>query len=170
MKERNWSYLAGIFDGEGCAHIAKINSYTNQDGSPQTGYRLDVHITNTSIDLVKWLVERFGGVYYTIDMKNPNWKVAYRWQPKGKKNKELLFLGILPYLVIKKEVIQICLDFLRLEGCCPEKRSELCDKARLLTRRGKSVETNMLGSEQSEKIEPDLISDYESASPVMANA
>lgn len=156
------AYLAGIFDGEGCAHIASVNM-SKYTGYPVTGYRVDVHITNTSLDLVKWLVRNFGGVYYHVPMNNKNWKEAYRWVPKGKKNKEEMFLAILPYLVVKREIVKLCLEFLRIQGINPDERKRLCTLARELTRRGKSVETNMSGSEEIPmKIEPELIGDYES--------
>jgi hypothetical protein len=160
--KQDWSYLAGIFDGEGCAHIAEVDMH-NTDKYVSKGYRVDIHITNTSVALVKWLVSNFGGVYYTVDMKNPNWKTAYRWVPKGKKNKENFFLGILPYLIIKRDISLLCLDFLRLEGQCPDVRKDLCDRARLLTQRGKSVTTNTLGPEEiPDKIESDLEGDFKS--------
>lgn len=156
------AYMAGIFDGEGCAHIAEVNMQ-KYSGYPTVGFRVDVHITNTSLELVKWLVRNFGGVYYHVPMKNPNWKEAYRWVPKGKKNKEELFLAMLPYLVVKRDIVNTCLQFLKIEGQNPEERKRLCDIARTFSRRGKSVETNMPGSEEIlMKIEPELIGDYES--------
>ena len=163
MKSKNWSYLAGLFDGEGCAHIAevKFNDF-KEDGSQKIGFRVDIHITMTNLSVIKWLVANFGGVYYTKEAPRSNWNTAYRWVPKGKKNKEELLLGMLPYLIVKRDIANVCLEFLRLEGICPETRKLLCDKARLLTKRGKSVETNTVGSESSEKIESELIGNYES--------
>lgn len=162
--------MAGIFDGEGCAHIASVDMKP-YSGYPVTGYRVDVHITTTSLVLAKWLIQNFGGVYYHTESTNNKWKDFYRWVPKGKKNKEELFLAMLPYLTIKRDIALICLEFLRLTGICPERRKELCDKARLLTKRGKSVETNTLVPEEiPEMIESELIGDYESAPTVMLAA
>jgi hypothetical protein len=173
MKD-NWPYLAGILDGEGCLHIAKFTA-KNQWGKqyPET-LRLDIHITTTCFKLTKWLNVNFGGTYYHIPMDkySPKWKDAWRWQPSGKKNKERLLLGTLPYLIIKRELAEICLQFLKAHT---EKRTvdclELCQKARELSRRGRSVETNTSDSTLLvEKIESELISDNESASAVMLNA
>ena len=168
MKDKNWSYLAGIFDGEGCVHIAKIKA--GEDN--HTAYRLDVHITTTTEALAKWLLSTFGGVYYKIDMskQNPKWNDAYRWMPKGKRNKETLFLGILPYLIVKREPVKLAIEFARLEGICPEKRRALYEACGKLTRRGKSVETNTSEATQVAKIESELVGNNESALPVTANA
>lgn len=171
MKNKDWSYLAGLFDGEGCIHIAEV-TYRDRPYGLQLGYRLDMHITMTSREIVESLVREFGGVYYHQPAQNAKWNDAYRWVPKGKRNKEELLLGLLPKLRIQKkhEAAKIALEFLRLEGICPEARKELSDKCRLLTRRGKSLETNTLGSEQSEMIESELQGDLERAPLVTAVA
>lgn len=150
-------------------HIAEVDYKTQPklDGTPKLGYRVDIHLTTTCLKSAKWLVATFGGVYYATSHSNPNWKDFYRWVPKGKANKEELLLSMLPYLIIKRDIALVALEFLRLDGQCPEERKRLCAKARLLTRRGKSLETNTLGSEQSEKIESDLMGDHESAFAVM---
>lgn len=165
MKSHNWPYLAGIIDGEGCFHIARIRSYQiEKTGSSQLGYRLDMHVTTTSLALAKYLVRNFGGKYYTSLSTNPKWRDAYRWQPSGKANKEKLILGVLPYLVIKRDLANICLEFLRLGNSNdPIRREALCQKARVFSRRGRSVETDTLDSETSEKIQPELTGDCESA-------
>lgn len=160
MKDRNWSYLAGLFDGEGCIHIAEVRF---KDGG--IGYRLDIHITMTNLEVIKWLVAHFGGVYYTREVDNPRWNTAYRWVPKGKANKETLLLGMLPYLIVKKNASNIGLEFLRLEGQCPEKRRTLCLASRKFTSRGKSLETNTLGSK--EMIESELAGNSKSEIAVM---
>ena len=166
MRKRNWSYLAGIFDGEGCLHIAKLYAYKKQ-----IAYRMDIHITNTSRELVQWLVSEFGGKYYFVPSKNLKWKDAYRWVPSGKKNKENFILGMLPYLIIKRELAKICLEFLRLDNRnVPEKREEIWQRSRVLSRRGRSVETNTSDSVTTEKIESELIGDDKSAPLVMAEA
>jgi hypothetical protein len=165
MKSHNWPYMAGIIDGEGCFHIARIRSYQDeQTGSYQIGYRLDIHVTTTSQALAKYLVANFGGKYYMCPSGNALWKDAFRWQPSGKKNKERLILGVLPYLVIKRDLAEICLQFLRLGNSNdPIRREELCQQARELSRRGRSVETDMFGPGETGVIQSDLQGDLQSA-------
>ena len=170
MKESpNWPYLAGLFDGEGCVHIADFKWRMKEPDRIQQIYRLDMHITTTSENLVHWLVREVGGKYYKIAMKG-NWKDAYRWQLSGNKNKERFFKGILPYLVIKRENAKIALDYLALAGTvCPEKRKELAGMSRILNRRGKSVETNTLNAKKAKR-ESDLIREYESEPVVIQDS
>ncbi|SRR5260221_10278839 len=152
MQSQNWPYMAGIMDGEGCFHIAKVKAYGSQ-----LAYRLDMHVTTTSRELAKYLVEHHGGKFYNVPMNNPKWRDAYRWQPSGKANKEKLILGVLPYLVIKRDLANLCLEFLRLGNSnVPEQREILCQKARVLSRRGRSVETETPDSAPAEMIQPEL--------------
>ena len=154
---KNWPYLAGIYDGEGCFHIARFVPY-----GKQTGYRLDMHVTTTSLALAKYLHQTFGGNYYHIPSNNEKWRDAYRWQPSGKKNKEELILGMLPYLIIKRALANLCLEFLRLGNRnVPQERERLCQESRVYSRRGRSVETDTLDSK--EMIQSELQGDLQSA-------
>jgi hypothetical protein len=167
MKEKNWSYVAGLFDGEGCISICN-----RKDKHEDTAFIFCIQITNTNTTLMKWLVEHFGGVYYSQDGKsrNPKWKPSFRWRVKGRKNEEEFLLGILPYLVIKREQALLALEFVRMwQEKNPTRRLEIAQKMRELNHRGVSVETNTLDS-NSEKIESVLVSNHENASLVIANA
>lgn len=164
MKSHNWPYMAGILDGEGCFHIARIRSYQDEEtGQYQIGYRLDIHVTTTSKALAKYLVANFGGKYYLSLSGNEKWRDAYRWQPSGKKNKEKLILGVLPYLIIKRDLAEICLTFLRLGNSNdPIRREELCQQAREHSRRGRSVETETSGPGEPGMIQSELQGDLQS--------
>lgn len=160
MRDKHcWPYLAGITDGEGCFHIAKFKPY-----GKQWAYRLDIHITTTSKVLAQYLVSNVGGKFYTIEMKNPKWNTAYRWQISGRKNKEEFILGVLPHLIIKKRLAEICLEFIRIPDHTndPELREKLMLESRVYSRRGRSVETDT-PSEPSSKIQSDLQGDLQSA-------
>lgn len=162
-----WSYLAGIFDGEGCFSLSAYVRSSEYTG--KTRYSFMVGIKNTSTPLMKWLISNFGGVYYTHqDKKHPDWKPSHLWRPKGRRNVENLILGVLPYLIIKQEQARLALDWIRLDGeNNPEKRLEMVTKMQKLNQRGTSVETNTLGSEEdSENIESGLTGDGESAPTV----
>jgi hypothetical protein len=132
-----WPYVAGIIDGEGT--LAIYHSCGR--------YAAEVVIPNTSFDLMKWLVGSFGGRYNTFqpeDLHGYNRKLLYRWRPSGKKNREKFLLGILPYLVIKREQANILLEFERLGYGEQEKREELRKRCGLLNNGDESVTTNTL--------------------------
>jgi hypothetical protein len=162
----DWSYLAGIVDGEGSIVI-----YPHKDRKVFTA---EIVIPNTSLVLMKWLVSNFGGKFNVFQPKNLhgyNRKLLYRWRASGKKNRENILLGIIPYLVIKKEQAKVLLEFLRLGYGETEKRIEFAKKCSLLNHGDESVTTNMFNVDSTEvdsiKIESELIGDNESAHRVI---
>lgn len=160
--KNKWSYLAGIFDGEG---NFTLSAYYRKDTPDRLRYSFQIGAKNTDLRLMKWLVSNFGGVYYSYqNKKHLDWKLSHIWRPKGRRNTENLILGILPYLVVKVEQAKLALEWIRLDGeNNPTKRLEMVERMHKLNQRGTSVETNTLDSEESEMIEPDLISDDECA-------
>jgi hypothetical protein len=169
----NWAYLAGLLDGEGCFTIT--GTWKNRKGiwrtktGPNTYFHINLIISlyNTDLKVMKWLVDHFGGVYYVHHpSKKPSHKIGYSWHPKGAKNKELLLLGILPYLVIKREQAKLSLEYIRLDGkACQEKRLELREKIQTLNGHGmgKRLTTNMSDGPSGLKIESGLSGDTKSA-------
>ncbi|MGH7750070.1 MAG: hypothetical protein ACREQ5_35685, partial [Candidatus Dormibacteria bacterium] len=124
---------------------------------------------------MKWLVKNVGGRFYTRTAngygKKPG-KIQYVWHPSGAKNREKFLLGILPYLVIKREQAEIALEFLRvgLYKKDPAIRKALVEKCIRLNRGEESVETNTLNDSQESKRESGLIGDGESALAVTQDA
>lgn len=167
----DWAYLSGLFDGEGTFSIYPHKGISTS-GKPYDSTAIRIEISNTKIELVEWLIEHFGGQYYVAKRKNQNHNDEFSWRPKGRKNSETLLLGILPYLVIKRNQALVALEYVRLphnngyDESLAQKRKELMIKMQLLNKRGKSVETNTLNAEKSVMRESELISDYESAPDV----
>jgi hypothetical protein len=149
-----WPYVAGIVDGEGtiCLHINNFGTYF-----------LQIIIYNSSLVLMKWLVGNFGGKYYVRTKQITSKRIQYAWHPSGKKNREKFLLGIIPYLVIKKEQAKLALEFDRVGYDEKETRKAMTAKMRFLNSGEESATTNTfdVGSD-SLKIESDLIGDYES--------
>jgi hypothetical protein len=170
-----WSYLAGLFDGEGTFSIYQNNgNYRVTVTGEEKQYNFTNHrveITNTNIELMEWLIQHFGGKYYLHRRAKIVHKPAYSWRPSGKKNTEALILGILPYLVIKKKQANIVLQYIRLGQSCGTERRDvdarhaLMLQCQALNKRGFSVETNMLDESAPKadlKREPELTGDCES--------
>src|SRR5882757_6302646 len=91
-------YLAGIIDGEGCLIISRSNrgNYMNYYGR--------IHVKNTNTDLMKWLVQHFGGnIHINKPADTLKHSIAYSWYFSGDAHdKEKLLLAIVPYLIVKK--------------------------------------------------------------------
>jgi hypothetical protein len=174
-----WSYLAGLIDGEGCISIfhrvkegeqlTRIHK-TRANTHPYKMFAMRISITNTYLPLMKWLIANFGGVYYQKRESVNGHKASYEWRPKGRNNVEKMLLGILPYMVIKKEQTQIALDYIRMTIAGernPDKREQLYLRAKDLNRKGISVTTNTPDCpENGQMIESDLDGDAESEDQV----
>lgn len=156
MKEQNWSYLAGLIDGEGCFAVWK---YWNTERN-YWQYSGRLTITNTNLNLMKWLVSHFGGGFLCKREATQDHKASWEWRPKGKANHSKIILAILPYLVIKHEQAQHLLSFFRLGYGEQEQREIIIQRMNLLNRKG-SVETDTLNGDEP-KIQSELTGDCES--------
>lgn len=164
------------FDGEGHITIARTDrprirkNRKNQALDTAVRFSIVMAVTNTDARLMVWLEKYFGGkAYYNNKSKNPNSKPKHRWHVMGREHQERILLGILPYLVLKREQALIALEFIRMNSeINPLKRQELYERMKPLNRRGKLVETNTTDSVEpvTEMIESDLVGDYESAPAV----
>jgi hypothetical protein len=164
-----WAYIAAFIDADGCIGISRTVLQTTA-GNPYYGYDLKTSIGNTSMKIMRWLVRYFGG-QFRPKAKNSS-KLSddpgFEWfMNGGYKKMEIFLLGILPYLVIKKEQALIALSFIRLDGKQnPEMRASFHEQCMALNS-GKSPTTNMFDTSDEEvKIESDLHSNMQSDSVV----
>jgi hypothetical protein len=129
MQKKAWPYMAGIMDSEG-----SISLSISRKSSGYEGFNLMLQATNTDRKLIDWIVSNFGGSMCAEIKKNsfaPGSKI-FRWVMYGAENQEAFLLGLLPYLVIKKEQALVGLDFLRLGRGDNTRRRELWDKVKRL--------------------------------------
>ncbi len=96
--ERELAYVAGLFDGEGSISYVPLD---NGHGS----WKLT--ITNTSWPMHEWLIERIGGG--VTDMKH-NRVPCWQWRLNRQKDVFLLMEAIRPYLVIKRDRVELALE------------------------------------------------------------
>ena len=99
-----WAYLAGLIDGEGTVTIDRVSKGTNFT------YRPSLVLVSTTPCLVDWLFDRFPcGSRHVNNSRNEAWKpqhrVAYVYRPATH-----LLLGMLPYLVLKRDQAEIVLN------------------------------------------------------------
>ena len=159
-----WSYIASAVDMDGCICISRTTLKTSA-GNDYYGYDLKVSIANTFKPVHEWFVENFGGEFRAKSKNSSKLSDDPGWEwfvNGGYKKIEIFLLGILPYLIIKREQALNALEFIRLDGKPnPKKRAELHAKAILLNS-GKSVTTNTSSTDYSVKIESDLNGDIKS--------
>ena len=102
-------YLAGILDADGCISISKMKA--GQQGTANPRYVLTVNVVNTSLELMEWLVERFGGRYKVRRLQSQNHKATYDWWFNNGKAADLLRL-IKPHLRIKQNRAKVGLSLM----------------------------------------------------------
>lgn len=107
IDDREWAYLDGIIDGEGCIIIHGQKS--RKGGKVFVYYTLFINVGNTSFSLLKWINDRFGGSVFP-QTRLANRRQVWHWNVASKQAEEIL-LGILPYLVIKKDQAELALRF-----------------------------------------------------------
>lgn len=99
-----WAYLAGIVDGEGT--IGLYETGLQEAGKTIRGARREVSVANTDLALIAWLRSTFpeSGIQTQPPDLAFGRKVSVhhvRWTRAGALR--YLLLGMLPYLIVKKE-------------------------------------------------------------------
>jgi hypothetical protein len=105
MDAKDWAYLAGIVDGEGCISTLVL---TRKNGV--VDYQLRLSVANTSPALMQWLTEKLGGNVAKREKKlKPTHRVRYEWYAPSRDIIPIL-QSMLPYLVIKGEQAKLGIE------------------------------------------------------------
>lgn len=163
------AYLAGIIDGEGSVLMTKGQIDMKYK---KICYKVPLTVCNTSIVLLDWLVNNFGGNYTMKPLKKGmelRHSKSYNWNLHCEKAAHVLEM-VQPYLVIKRKQVELVLAYRKIQAlrtkCSPgvfrvppELREEIFVTLKSLNRRGpESVETNTPDiSLVLKKIESELI-------------
>jgi len=107
MDEDFWSWFAGFWEGEGCAH-SRRNTFSYTNGKRYSRARLDV--AQTDAKPIKYIIEQtgLGGMY--IKPKQPNRKVCYVWRLDKLRDIIPVCEQMLPHLRFRNQQVQ---QFLR---------------------------------------------------------
>lgn len=97
MEATDWAYLAGLIDADGSIFIGR---YQAKAGGKYY-YREVVSMSNTSENIMKWIVDNTGrGTYHVDNRKVKNAKPRYKWTVTHR-NARAILEEIYPYLKIK---------------------------------------------------------------------
>lgn len=107
VSDLDWSYLAGLIDGEGSIRIEKSGGH-KYPGTPT------VCVTNSNPTLIMWVYSKFGGHLYKKKSKG-KYQVVWDIYWLGKRAEEVL-QGVYPYLTAKKEQTKLVFDYRKLIG------------------------------------------------------
>ena len=109
INEKTLSYLAGLFDGEGCIFIA-VNKPNPKFQTKSPQHWLGVVIGNTYLPLITWLKDNFSGHILKSDRFKVRHKPYWEWKLASNQAKNFLML-IYPYLRIKREQAKLAIEF-----------------------------------------------------------
>lgn len=108
-------YSAGFFDGEGTVYAATRNSPSRKRPSAT----ILVCISNTNLASLEAHKEKWGGSIYGKKRREGHQPI-YQWVLCTKKSYDFL-KSILPFLIIKKEVVQKAIEYMELIKNTPRK-------------------------------------------------
>lgn len=95
-------YIAGLFDGEGCVHIARTKRGYG------IYYYIHVSIANSDKNVLELVQQQFGG-RISANIAQTNWPV---WKWEAQVDQALPFLQtITPLTIIKRDQMELALEF-----------------------------------------------------------
>ena len=113
MKAQNWSYLAGLFDGEGCIHIRR-NAATEKTKHKSTHYSLILKVAMCHEQTIARLKDIFNCGHVTVSSQATD-KKSKAWSWCCQSNDAALVLKLVhPYIFTKLEEVNLGLKFREL--------------------------------------------------------
>lgn len=144
-------YWAGLFDGEGMVSLCYCNVRkwkTDQTKSVQT-FKFVVGVSNTHLPIIDELHRAFAGDVNASNRSGgsrhkPHHKTVWAWKIAGRERQMAFLSTIQPFAVIKKEQIELGLEYVstmvdpgqRLSQGAWEKRLSIYTRLRELNRMG----------------------------------
>lgn len=129
LRKEEWSYLAGIIDGEGMVTIERQRR--------SNSFHPKLAVTTTNRNLSDWLQKRVNATCVISQNNHPTWKTKYECFLHGYNCKPVLE-NILPFLKIKQRHAKLAMEFIelrlsrKLAGMHYSKEKEIYSKIRRL--------------------------------------
>jgi hypothetical protein len=113
VKEPDWRYLAGLWDGEGSVTVS------SQKRTRGWYWQVRLNITNTSARLIRSVHEEFGGRIWMGKLRADACKPQYQWVVFNSKECLYILQNILPYLRYKDDEAKLAIEY--FEGMSVDK-------------------------------------------------
>lgn len=104
-------YLAGIFDGEGCCTILRYKLHGQDTAGQQRHYTLRAQVGMIQKIIPQVFYERWGGCL-RWDSNRRGKQGIWCWNMTGNKQTRKFYEDMLPYLIVKREQVEVALKFL----------------------------------------------------------
>ena len=105
------AYIAGLFDGEGCAYFKKIAHKRKNKPKAYLCWHLECSVSMTDMPVIRWLHKTLQLGRVTLNIKNkspsskPHWKDQLRWRCFHRDALKFAKL-IIPYARVKRKKLQ----------------------------------------------------------------
>ena len=126
-----WAYIAGIIDGEGTIALARVH--------PQEMPSPELSISNTNLEVLKWIQKRTGGRIQKKKAMKANHRDAYVLRLRRSHALRVLKI-VIPFLLIKKQQAELLIShYLKLTPRNGRYSSEILKKKLLLVEHMKKL-------------------------------
>jgi len=113
IEEIKLAYLSGVLDGDGSFSIIKRTSCMASENRRIPRYRPCLQMYNLSKDMTIALRDNLGGNIGIRHKQQEDWQDQSYWYCVGIKSCEIALEKLMPYLVVKKEMAQNLLKFVK---------------------------------------------------------
>jgi len=109
VMEIDWEKLAAYIDGEGSINMCRR---AGQRGNSRSSIYIRIHLVNTDIRLVGWILDTFGVGAVAVHCKRikAQHKQTWRWIATCRQA-EAVLQHCFPYFIVKQEEAAIALEF-----------------------------------------------------------
>src|SRR3972149_616830 len=104
-----WAYAAGRVGGEGGIGLSKSSANPQHRRNPR--YEPEVTVVNTSLPMLTWLQDEFGGALKARKKQKPHPKQAWAWK-LGNHQAASFCNGVLPFLRVKREQALLIIEYM----------------------------------------------------------
>lgn len=159
LKPEAIAYVAAMIDAEGCIRISKAkNPYKTKPWL----FRPWVQVVNSHAGLIGFLhkLTGVGLVYHGKKPQKENWSPIHRWQVSSNHAKQLIAV-VVPYLVIKREIAELVLQFPTMPQDTPfAQRAEFDAKQCSVWEQVKALNERGFGNSKTTKTMSDFPADH----------
>ena len=142
LKETDWAWLAGFIDGEG--HIAIRRGYAENTNTTRrtrtsdswTWYSARVSVHNTDIPSMEKASAMMDGTLVKRKLQASNLREMYTVEITARSKVQALLRKIVPYMVTKRQMAQLLLDFADLPRGSGPLKQEMYERSVILSQAG----------------------------------
>ncbi len=111
------SYIAGLFDGEGCIQCKQVMESKRRTTKPKKYkvWRITMEISMVDEDIIRWVHQTLGVGTVLLNVKNkspsskPHWKNQWRWRCSHRQAYKVCKL-LWPYIKLKLPKVEQIID------------------------------------------------------------